>query len=188
VHGAWPVHGARDEAQHLALPFINGTRGGQNVRHPRTTPGFTVPAGHQSSSWSRARTVMHRYPDPLQSQPSKWCRTSRSRAVSASSARYKISVSLMRRSLGPSAVQLRSHSVSTVDGCFPTMLTSSRDDTASELPQHGLGRLQQSMRPCAPCVLPQHHDHDQDARDAPIVGPNTRGLPSGATFATRRSA
>ena len=49
---------------------------------------------------------------------------------------YKISVSLMCRSLGPSAVQLRSHSVSKVDGCFPTMLTSSRDDTASELPQH----------------------------------------------------
>ena len=28
VDGARPVHGARDEAENLALPFINGTREG----------------------------------------------------------------------------------------------------------------------------------------------------------------
>jgi hypothetical protein len=35
--------------------------------------------------------------------------------------------------------------------------------TSSELPAR-LARAQLSMRPCAPCVPPQHHDHDQDAQ------------------------
>ena len=107
------------------------------MRHPRTTPGFTFPAAASVLVGSRARTVMHSYPlvgafattrmtrmssDPPQSQPSKWCRTSRSRAVSASSARYQIGVSLMRRSLGHQ--RFNSGRIRQVDGCFPTMLTS----------------------------------------------------------------
>jgi hypothetical protein len=69
---------------------------------------------------------------------------------------------------------------------WKTMLASARRYTSSELPTR-LARVQLSMRSCAPCVPPQHHDHDQDAHNAPISVLKARSLSPGATFATRRS-
>ena len=58
--------------------------------------------------------------------------------------------------------------------------------TSSDLPAR-LARAQLSMRPCAPCVPPQHHDHDQDAHNAPRGVLNAPSPPPGATFARRWS-
>jgi hypothetical protein len=60
-----------------------------------------------------------------------------------------------------------------------TMLASARSGTHPPSCQHG------SRGPSCQCG---HHDHDQDAHNAPGVARNARSFPAGATFATRRSA